>query len=401
MIELNGKYDNAIIYNDEVEETALSQINTMINSSFSQKAHTRVMPDVHAGKGAVIGYTAYMGDKIVPNIVGVDIGCGVLALHLGKVDIDFEKLDNVIRNNIPHGKNVHSSPVVEKYPEGLKEISDKTGQDFNRVLCSIGTLGGGNHFIEVGENPDGEKYLFIHSGSRNFGLKIAQYHQDKAKNNYLGDGYEEKKNEIISKYKNDSFKKHLINDELRKLKNHYSNLQTNGLEYLEGEAKDEYLYDMQIAQKYASLNRDVIASIILVEMEMNSYEVIESTHNYINFEDNIIRKGAISAHKGERIVIPMNMRFGHVIGIGKGNPDFNYSAPHGAGRKMSRGKAKKNITLEDFQKVMEGVYSTSVKNSTIDEAPQAYKRPEEVIEYMSDSVEVETIVPPIYNFKAD
>jgi tRNA-splicing ligase RtcB (3'-phosphate/5'-hydroxy nucleic acid ligase) len=402
MIEIKGKYDTAIIYNDTVEETALSQISDILNNDISKNAHTRIMPDVHAGKGSVIGYTARLTDKVSPNIIGVDIGCGVLAINLKNIDIDFNKLDRVIRENVPFGNSTNKKPLIENVDKKIIEVAKKTNQDVDYVLNSIGSLGGGNHYIEIGEAYNKDKYLFIHSGSRNFGLKIANYHQNIAKNKKNENEHEEEKRYIIEKCKNEN-KKYLISEKLKELKNKYESVKSNGIEYLEGKEKEDYFYDMKVAQDYALLNRKIMADTILLHMFntfSNEYETIQSTHNYINFQDNIIRKGAISAHEGKEIVIPMNMKFGHVIGIGKGNPEFNFSAPHGAGRIMSRSKAKEKISFEEFKETMKDIYSTSVKTSTIDEAPQAYKNPKEIIEYMADSVKVKEIIPPIYNFKA-
>lgn len=421
-MEVNGKYSKAVIYNDNVEQEAISQVVNLLNQPMSENANVRIMSDVHAGAGCVIGYTAKLTDKIVPNLIGVDIGCGVTAYRLGnKKDIKakFEKLDSFIRNKIPSGKEVLESPNFSEmnkilseftnisfndFHEKVTEICERTSQDRNRVWRSIGSLGGGNHFIEIDEDNNHDYWLIVHSGSRNFGLKIANFHQKIAEDSILGidkDAFDEKVEEIKRTKKGKGIE--VAINRLRK--EMVTTGKATGLEYLEGDKANNYFKDMDIAQKYARLSRLLMLKTIVKDfykIDFVSSEIVESTHNYINFEDGIIRKGAISAHKGQRVIIPLNMADGVIFGYGKGNEEWNNSAPHGAGRKFSRSKAKKNISLEDFQKVMKskGVWSTSINKSTLDEAPQAYKKSKDIIEYLKDTVEVEVHMKPVYNFKA-
>jgi len=362
MFELKGKYGMTKVFNDAVEETAMSQITQLINSPVAEYATVRIMPDVHAGAGCVIGYTATLTDRTVPNLIGVDIGCGVFAANLGKVSFEFQDLDDVIREHIPSGHNVCDTETHGSLDEDIKEICDRMEQDYSRVLKSIGSLGGGNHFIEVAVDEDQNKWILIHSGSRNFGLKIANWHQKKA-------------NKSCRDY-------------------------TAGLAYLTGDDALDYYSDMEVAQKYAKGNRLMMYSAISNKMGFKDIETVHSVHNYIDFNDNVVRKGAISAHEGEKVVIPFNMRDGSIIGVGKGNDDWNNSAPHGAGRVMSRRKAKENIDLEDFKETMKGVWSSCISKATLDEAPMAYKKADHIVKYLEPTVEIKHRLIPVYNFKA-
>ena len=401
------------IFTDDIEQEAVDQINLLLKQEPFKNCKVRIMPDVHAGKGCVIGFTADLGDKVIPNIVGVDIGCGMLCVELWKIDIDLEKLDKVINENIPAGRNIREKKLInfDKINDlyclrELKEI-----KKFNRA---IGTLGGGNHFIEVDVDEDGNKYLVIHTGSRNLGKQVADYYQDLAIQ--LCSGKEEmfkRKEEIIRTYKEQE-RKSEIQKSLKELEAEYKQNKPNlpnELCYLEGEYREKYLHDMKICQEYASLNRLNIAKEILMNYFQLTYvpEIdyppimnnrFETIHNYICFDDNIVRKGAIKANKGERVIIPINMRDGSIIAVGKGNEDWNNSAPHGAGRLMSRKKAKETFNLEEFKKSMADIYSTSVLEETIDEAPFVYKPMQEIIDNIQDTVEIEKIIKPIYNFKA-
>ena len=394
------------IFTENIEQEAIEQINLLLEQEPFKNCKVRIMPDVHAGKGCVIGFTADLGDKVIPNIVGVDIGCGMLCVELGNIELDLEKLDRVINNNVPAGRNIreHKLMEFEKINElyCLRDLKDT--KKFNRA---IGTLGGGNHFIEVDEDDNGNKYLVIHTGSRNLGKQVAEYYQNLAID--LCSGKEEmfkKKEEIIKTYKEQG-KKEEIQKALKELYKKYKNNKPNlpkELCYLTGKYREKYLHDMKICQEYASLNRLQIAKKIMGEyFAMKSpifLKNFETIHNYISFEDNIVRKGAISAKKGERVLIPINMRDGSIISVGKGNDDWNNSAPHGAGRLMSRKKAKETFKLEDFEESMKDIYSTSVVEETIDEAPFCYKSMEEIIDNIKDTVEIERIIKPIYNFKA-
>ena len=407
------KEKNLKIFTKNIEEKAIKQIDELLEQKSFENCKVRIMPDVHAGKGCVIGFTADLGDKVIPNIVGVDIGCGMLAVELGNIELDLEKLDNVINEYVPAGRNIREQKLMEfkKINElyCLRELKDT--KKFNR---GIGTLGGGNHFIEIYVDDENNKYLVIHTGSRNMGKQVADYYQNLAIQ--LCSGKEEmykKKEKIIKNYKEQG-KKLEIQQELNKLEKEYKNNKTNlpnDLCYLQGEHREMYLHDMKICQEYASLNRLQIAKEILMNYFQLTYvpEIdyppimnnrFETIHNYISFEDNIVRKGAISAKKGEKVLIPINMRDGSIIAAGKGNKDWNQSAPHGAGRIMSRMKAKKTFELEKFKKAMEGIYTTSVVEETIDEAPFVYKSMQEIIENIQDTVEIKKIIKPIYNFKA-
>lgn len=401
------------IFTENIEEEAKEQINLLLNQEPFKDCKVRIMPDVHAGKGCVIGFTANLGDKVIPNIVGVDIGCGMLCVELGNIDLDLEKIDKVINENIPAGRNIREQKLVDfsKINElyCLREL--KETKKFNRA---IGTLGGGNHFIEVDIDEMGNKYLVIHTGSRNLGKQVADYYQNLAIQ--LCSGKEEmfkRKEEIIKSYKEQG-RKSEIQKALKELEKEYKQNKPNlpnELCYLEGKYREMYLHDMKICQEYASLNRLQIAKEILMNYFQLTYvpEIeyppvmnnrFETIHNYISFEDNIVRKGAISAKEGERVIIPINMRDGSIIAVGKGNKEWNNSAPHGAGRLMSRKKAKEMFKLEEFKESMKDIYSTSVAEETIDEAPFVYKPMQEIIDNIKDTVEIEKIIKPIYNFKA-
>lgn len=401
------------IFTSDIEKEAINQINLLLVQEPFKDCKVRIMPDVHAGKGCVIGFTADLGDKVIPNIVGVDIGCGMLCVNLGHDELNLEKLDKVINENIPAGRNIRENKLInfDKINDlyCLREL--KETKKFNRA---IGTLGGGNHFIEVDVDEEDNKYLVIHTGSRNLGKQVADYYQNLAIE--LCSGKEEmfkRKEEIIKTYKEQG-RKSEIQKALKELESEYKQNKPelpNELCYLEGKYREMYLHDMKICQEYASLNRLQIAKEILMNYFQLTFvteieyppimeDRFETIHNYISFEDNVVRKGAIRANKGERVIIPINMRDGSIIAVGKGNKDWNNSAPHGAGRLMSRRKAKETFNLEEFRKSMEDIYSTSVLEETIDEAPFVYKPMQEIIDNIQDTVEIEKIIKPIYNFKA-
>lgn len=401
------------IFTKNIEEEAMSQINELLEQEPFKDCKVRIMPDVHAGKGCVIGFTADLGDKVIPNIVGVDIGCGMLCVELGQVEIDLEKMDRVINEVIPAGRNIREQKLMSfiklDYLYCLRELKDT--KKFNRA---IGTLGGGNHFIEIDVDDESNKYLVIHTGSRNLGKQVADYYQNLAIE--LCSGKEEmykRKDEIIRTYKEQG-RKSEIQQAIKELEKEYKNNKPElpkDLCYLQSIYRENYLHDMKICQEYASLNRLQIAKEILMNYfeltyvpEINYPPIMENRfetiHNYISFYDNIVRKGAISARQGERVLIPINMRDGSIIAIGKGNEDWNNSAPHGAGRIMSRMKAKKTFKLEEFKESMKDVYSSSIVEETIDEAPFVYKPMQEIIDNIKDTVEIERIIKPIYNFKA-
>jgi tRNA-splicing ligase RtcB len=393
------------IFTNNIEEEALNQINLLLEQEAFKDSKVRIMPDVHAGKGCVVGFTGDFGDKVIPNIVGVDIGCGMLTVELGNVDLDLEKLDKIINKYIPSGFNIHDERKVKF--DKLQELKCyRELKDVERLEKSIGTLGGGNHFIEVDVDEEGNKYLVIHTGSRNLGKQVAEYYQELANQlcNYNKIEYLEKKEKLIQEYKEQG-RKQEIQKALEELAKEYSenrNKIPKDLAYLEGQYRENYLHDMKICQEFASLNRETIAREIIARMGLMSCveNHFHTTHNYISFEDNIVRKGAISAKKDELVLIPINMRDGCIIAKGKGNDDWNQSAPHGAGRIMSRMEAKRKLNLKDFEETMKGIYTTSVSEDTLDEAPFVYKPMQEIINNIGDTVEIIKIIKPIYNFKA-
>lgn len=399
-IEIKGRVNTAICYAKVVEDEAIEQIRRMCDYVITEGSRIRIMPDVHAGKGCTIGTTMTIHEMAVPNIVGVDIGCGMYTVKLGNVEIDFERVDEAA-HYIPSGMNVW---------DGRQERFDLTKlncfrylRDSRRLERSLGTLGGGNHFIEIDEASDGCKYLIVHSGSRNLGKQVAQYYQRLAANLDRGyDTYLEKRDEIIRTYKEQG-RKSEIQAALKDLHWHVYESETSmsdDLCYVSGKYLEEYLKDVEICQNFAKRNRELMAEIILTRTGMKSLESFHTIHNYIDVSEMILRKGAIAAHSGEKVLIPINMRDGSVLAVGKGNPDWNYSAPHGAGRLMSRTAAKNNLSLDEYKEMMKGVYSTSINEDTLDEAPMAYKRLEDIIDVIKDSVDIIEVMKPIYNFKA-
>ena len=400
MLEIKGKVNTAICYAKVIEEEAIEQIRRMCDYPMTEGSRIRIMPDVHAGKGCTIGTTMTIEDKAVPNVVGVDIGCGMYTVSLGKTDIDFGKLDEAC-HFIPSGTDVW---------EGRQEHFDLTKlrcfrdlKDTGRLARSLGTLGGGNHFIEVDEAADGTKYLIIHSGSRNLGKQVAELYQKLAVNLDRGYGeYFEKRDEIIRTYKEQGRRKE-IQAALKELHSQIYESQPTMPEdlcYLSGKYLEDYLHDVEICQNFARRSREKMAEIILERTGMTGGEAFHTIHNYIDTNEMILRKGAIAAHAGEKVLIPINMRAGSVLAIGKGNPEWNYSAPHGAGRIMYRSKAKNELSIDEYRKAMSGVYTTSVNEDTLDEAPMAYKSLEDIIDVIRESVEVIDVMKPVYNFKA-
>lgn len=392
---LTSKTGNLVkIFAKTIEEGALQQIRELADFEPYRDSKIRIMPDCHAGIGCTIGTTMTIKDKVTPNLVGVDIGCGMLTIKLKEESINFEKFDKMIRRHIPSGKAVHKRPKVNF---DFSKLRCKGEVDVERALKSIGTLGGGNHFIEIDKNDKNELYLVIHSGSRHIGNETARLYQKRAVETLN----KQSKNidSIISKLKAQN-RHSEIQKVIKKAKaGTVSQLQKN-LAYLEGNLFDDYMNDMQIMQHYASVNRRTMADIILENTGLTETESFETIHNYIDFNRMILRKGAVSAEKGEKLLIPLNMRDGSLICTGKGDPDWNYSAPHGAGRLMSRTEAKNKLDLSDFQQQMHGIFTTSVSKSTIDEAPGAYKPMEEIIEQIDGTVEIVDIIKPVYNFKA-
>ena len=418
------------IFTDNIEENALEQIREMLSIDVFSDKKIRIMPDVHAGAGCVIGFTGNLGDKVIPNIVGVDIGCGMRILKLGKLtDIDFHAFHEHIRANVPSGKIVREDklgfkPLVgeemEIYREAKKLVAElycyRELKDSGRINKSIGSLGGGNHFIELDKDDEGNVYLVIHTGSRNLGKQVAEIYQAKAVQHltYGADEFEETIKRTIEKYKAEGRRSEL-QSVIKKMRKEHQEAEPSlpsDLCYVEGEGREQYLHDMRLCQRWAVLNRKLI-SLLLMRFFFDNFksgktdglpgvdvsEEFESVHNYIS-DDNIIRKGSISAAAGERCIIPLNMRDGSLLCTGKGNPDWNCSAPHGAGRVLSRTQAYEKITMEDFEASMQGIYSESVNDFTRDESPMVYKPASEIIANIGDTVTIDTIIRPIFNFKA-
>lgn len=400
MFEIKGKVNTAVCYAAVVEEEAIEQIRRMCDYEFTEGSKIRIMPDVHAGKGCTIGTTMTINDKVVPNIVGVDIGCGMYTVELGLVNIDFERVDAAV-HEIPSGRGVW---------EGRMERFDLTGlacyrslKQTKRLERSLGTLGGGNHFIEIDVASDGNKYLVIHSGSRNLGKQVAELYQALAVDLNLGKAnYFEQRDEIIRTYKEQG-RRSEIQAALKSLEAEWKAKEPTmpaDLCYLYGTYLEDYLHDVEICQQFARRSRERMAEIILEKTGMTARSSFHTIHNYIDTKEMILRKGSIAAHAGELVLIPINMRDGSVLARGKGNPEWNFSAPHGAGRLMSRMKARETLNLEAYRKTMEGIYTTSVNESTLDEAPMAYKSLDDILDVIRDSVDVIEVLKPIYNFKA-
>ena len=398
MLEIKGKINTAICYASVIEEEAIEQIRRMCDYEFTAGSRIRIMPDVHAGKGCTIGTTMTITDKAVPNIVGVDIGCGMYTVSLGKADIDFERLDEAA-HFIPSGMNVWEGRQEHFDLEQLRCYRDL--KDTKRLERSLGTLGGGNHFIEIDESADGEKYLVIHSGSRNLGKQVAELYQKLAVDLSKGkEEYFKKRDEIIRTYKEQGKRKE-IQAALKKIAwEQKESLIPEDLCFLYGSYLEDYLHDVEVCQRFARRNREKMAEILLERTGIAAGEAFHTIHNYIDTEEMILRKGAIAAHAGEKILIPINMRDGSVLAVGKGNAEWNYSAPHGAGRIMSRKAAKDKLSLEEYRETMKGVYTTSVNEATLDEAPMAYKSLDDIIDVIRDSVDIIDVMKPVYNFKA-
>ncbi len=394
MFEISGKYNTATVFTNNIEDEAIEQIKNLCNQEFSKTSKIRVMPDVHAGAGCTIGTTMTISDKVVPNLVGVDIGCGMELVLLKERAINLEDLDKTIRKNVPSGFETRVTP--HKYINNIDLDSLFCINYINkkRAETSIGTLGGGNHFIEMNRDDEGNIYLVVHSGSRNLGKQVADYYQRLAIKK-LSSHLDERK-EIIQKLKSEG-RESEIQSVLKEL--FFENTPKN-LSYLSGEDLDRYLHDMNIVQQFALWNRKAIVDTIVESLDLKIEDSFTTIHNYIEIETKILRKGAISAKKGEIVLIPINMRDGSLICEGLGNEDWNFSAPHGAGRLMSRTKAKATITLNEFKNSMSGIYTTSINSDTIDEAPMAYKPIEEIVEFTKESVKILKHIKPIYNFKA-
>ena len=412
---------NLKIFTENIEQEALDQINTLMEQPAFSDCKVRIMPDVHAGAGCVIGFTADLGDKVIPNIVGVDIGCGMLTIELahkvgedefgdlleGVEEVDYDELDRVIRTRVPSGFNIHEPSSIYRSKNKFEVLQElrcyRELKDTKRFQRSIGTLGGGNHFIEIDEGAGGRKYLVIHTGSRNLGKQVADYYQKLAVELMQGkDELLAKQEQLIADYKAQG-RRNEIEAAIKELRRTYrpKNIDIpKDLCYLTGKYRDDYLHDMKICQEFAKLNRRTIADAIMSGMYWYGLDMFETIHNYIEFDTNMVRKGAISAKKGEKLLIPINMRDGCIVGVGKGNDDWNQSAPHGAGRIMSRHKAREVVSMDEFRQAMDGIFTTSVSLETIDEAPMVYKTMDEIVENIKDTVDILEIIKPVYNFKA-
>ena len=395
MIVVKGKYAEAKIFTDNPEPGLLEQVVSILNNIISKNQTIRIMPDCHVGNGICIGYVSTFSDKIIPSFVGVDLFCGMLVQKLENKNIDFEKLDKILHNYVPSGFSIHNRP------HRFSNLIDLTKlkcypylKNYKKFELAIGTIGNGNHFFEIDKDDEGNYYSVIHTGSRNLGKQVADYYQKKAYENLVNNNKE--KNNLISKLKAEGNEQN-IQKELLKIEKMHIN---KNMAYCEGELMKDYLYDMAICKQYAELNRKAIADIIQRGMNWKIVEEFETLHNYVDIENKILRKGAVSAKKGEILYIPMNMSWGGIIAKGKGNEDFLYSAGHGGGRKMSRKTAKEIVSMDDYKKSMEGIYTTCVNEGTIDESPMAYKDPEQVLKDSQDTIEVIKRITPLYNFKA-
>ncbi len=398
MIILNGKYNSAKVFTDNIEQDAIAQIIAFCGQPMSEGAQIRIMPDVHAGAGCTIGTTMTITDKVIPNLVGVDIGCGMETVRLKEKHIELQKLDKLIFEKIPSGFAIREKP--HRYGEkiDLTELYCYKHIDPLRAEKSIGTLGGGNHFIEADKGEDGSIYIVIHSGSRHLGVETAKFYQNEAYRRLNKSGDKEAA-ELIARLKAEGREKQ-IQSELKKLTNTKTTSVPKHLAYCEGELFDQYIHDMKIVQKFAMLNRQAMMDEIIKGMHLHVEEQFTTIHNYIDTDKMILRKGAVSAEAGEKLLIPINMRDGSLLCTGKGSAEWNFSAPHGAGRLMSRSEAKQSFTVSEFKKQMKGIYTSTVSASTLDECPMAYKPIEDIVNNIGDTVTVNEIIKPIYNFKA-
>lgn len=397
MQEVKGKYNTAKIFTDVVDEKSIEQVKLLCDQPFVEGSKIRMMPDIHAGAGCTIGTTMTITDKVVPNLVGVDIGCGMLCVELGKIDLDLEKLDKVIREYIPSGFGVRSEAHAYNRNLKLDELFCRDNVNMERARLSLGTLGGGNHFIEVNKDDEGNLYLVIHTGSRHLGVEVCNYYQNWAIDSEKASSIVDR-GLIIEELKRQGREKD-IQSELAKLKRIVT---PKDLCWVGGKLFDSYIHDMQIVQAYAMWNRRTIADVIIQHMDLGWTRVdeFETIHNYIDTRFMILRKGAVRALSGDLLLIPINMRDGSLICVGKGNPDWNYSAPHGAGRLFGRMAAKTRFTMDEYKDSMEGIYTTSVNFDTLDECPMAYKSMDDIVNNIGDTVDILKVIKPIYNFKA-
>ena len=394
MIEVNGKYNSAKIYTDVVDQASIAQVIELCNQEFTAGSKIRLMPDIHAGAGCTIGTTMTITDKVVPNLVGVDIGCGMETIRVRETHMELQKLDKLIYGKIPSGVDIRAKP----HRINLEELCCARHVDLLRAEKSIGTLGGGNHFIEVDKDEEGLLYVVVHSGSRHLGVEVAKYYQEagyKALNRTDDAAIQRLIAELTAAGREKEIQK-----ELKKLKNLKQTAIPRQLAYVSGELFDQYIHDMKIVQRFAELNRQAMMDEIVKGMKLHVEEQFTTIHNYIDTNDMILRKGAVSAKAGEQLLIPINMRDGSLLCVGRGSEDWNCSAPHGAGRLMSRAEAKQSFTVSQFKKEMAEVYTTSVSKATLDECPMAYKGMRDILDNIGPTAEVVKVIKPIYNFKA-
>lgn len=398
MIELKGKYNEAKIFTDVVDEASISQVLLLLNQEFVSGSKIRLMPDIHAGAGCTIGTTMTITDKIVPNLVGVDIGCGMETIKIKESHIELQKLDKLIYEKIPSGFNVREKTHRYFDDVNLEDLFCYKYIDPRRAEKSLGTLGGGNHFIEANKDDDGNIYIVVHSGSRHLGLEVANYYQEEGFKRLNGSSKKDIDNLILDLKAQGRERE--IQKSITALKNTKRTNIPRQLAYVSDELFEQYIHDMKIVQRYAELNRQAMMDEITRGMKIHVIEQFTTIHNYIDTEAMILRKGAVSAREGEKLLIPINMRDGSIICIGKGNDDWNQSAPHGAGRLMSRSAAKESFTVSEFKNQMSGIYTTSVNKDTLDECPMAYKGMDDIVNNIGDTVDIVQIIKPIYNFKA-
>ena len=400
MLQIKGKYNEAIVYTDNIEDSAISQIQTICNMEFSQGSKIRIMPDVHAGAGCTIGTTMTLKDKVIPNMVGVDIGCGMEVVQISQKQIDLQKLDELIKQEIPYGRNKRKRTHPFARDIDLNEL--RCIRKIDHLIMesrAIGTLGGGNHFIEIDKDDEDNLYLVVHSGSRHLGKEVAQIYQNKAYSQLCGLTKRDIQDAIDTlKYQN---REDEIEETLKRMKRDNHSDIPKELAYCSADVFEDYIHDMRIMQQYADINRKAMVQTIIGGMGLEVTDSFTTIHNYIDMDHMILRKGAVSAQKGEKLLIPMNMRDGSLICIGKGNQDWNCSAPHGAGRLLSRREAFKRFTLEEFEESMKGIYSSTVNQKTLDESPMAYKPMQEIIDNISPTVDILKVIKPVYNFKAE
>ena len=398
MVTIQGLYNTAVCYTPELEEAARKQIQAVCNQPEFADCKIRIMPDVHAGKGCTIGTTMTIRDKIVPGMVGVDIGCGMETVELAQREIDFDLLDRLIRREIPYGREVREEPHPLNAWIDLTRLRCAKQVNLERAMRSIGSLGGGNHFIEVDRAEGGRLFLVVHSGSRHLGTEVAGFYQEEGRKALWG-GARHQIQETIARLKEEGrFRE--IQAAVLALKEEHSLDIPKDLAYVEGKLFEDYIHDMKLTQKFAMLNRKAMADVILNGMDLTAVETFTTIHNYIDTDAMILRKGSVSARTGEKLLIPINMRDGSLICLGKGNEDWNCSAPHGAGRLMSRHAAFSSLSMEEFRREMEGIYTTCVLPDTLDESPMAYKSMDEIVAQIGPTAEIVERIRPVYNFKA-